>query len=165
MMSTIVDAVLLAALLLTSLRVGSMYRELRKLRAYQSQYLRVFDETKAAVGEIEAAVGALNRDGREVLKRLGGRIDEARDLVARLEALTAEPSGRGASDDVGTYSRTGLPGSATGAGSPRAQPRPFGVEIARAGTDLVAVQPLQPARTFRLAPSVKTLRSAGGAGA
>ena len=158
--SHISDAVLFAALLVTALCVGSMYRELRRLRGYQAQYLRVFDETKEAVGEIEAAIGAINREGRDILKDLGGRIDEARVLVVRLEALTAAAAADDTgADNIGTYSRA-TPGDLR-----EQAERIFGSEIVRIGAHRPSGPAFEPVKSFRMAPSVRTLKAAGGVGA
>ena len=62
MMSYLVNAVLLLALLVTSLRVGAMYRELKRLRGYQSQYVEVFDETSRAANHIGDALRRIIND-------------------------------------------------------------------------------------------------------
>jgi hypothetical protein len=86
MTSHLVDGVLLVALVLTSLRVASMHRELKRLRGYHGEYRQVFSQTSEALGGIEGAIRSLNGEGRAVLEALGERIDEARALAARLEA-------------------------------------------------------------------------------
>jgi hypothetical protein len=153
MMSYVTNAVLLTALLVTALCVGSMYRELRRLRGYQAQYLRVFDETKEAVSEIESAIAAINREGRDILKLLGGRIDEGRELAARLEALNALGSAGDTSEDPGTYA------PAPGGGIRGQAARIFGSEIVKFGGERSPSLGVEPVRSFRLAPSVKTLKA------
>ena len=86
MMSYVVDGVLLLALLVTSLRVGAMYRELKRLRGYQSQYVEVFDETSRAADHVADAVHHLGNEGRDMLVRLETLVEEARELSVRLEA-------------------------------------------------------------------------------
>ena len=111
MMSYVIDGVLLLALLLTSLRVGAMYRELKRLRGYQGQYVEVFGETSRAADHIGDAVRHLGKEGRDVLERLEALIEEAREphAPARSRGASAERGrahGESAqSDDVGTYSR------------------------------------------------------------
>jgi hypothetical protein len=85
MSSSLVDAILLIALVLTTLRVGAMYRELRRLRLHHDEYRRVFADTANALSGIQGAVRELNGEGRELLAALGERIDEARRLAAALE--------------------------------------------------------------------------------
>jgi hypothetical protein len=55
MTSYIVDCVLLAALLLTSIRVGTVYRELKRLRGHKTEYAEAFDQTSRALAEIDAS--------------------------------------------------------------------------------------------------------------
>jgi hypothetical protein len=108
MTSYLVDGVLLLALVLTSIRVGTMHRELKRLRRYHGEYRQVFSETSQALGSVEGAIRTLNGEGRVVLEALGARIDEARSLAARLEAISraaAQPTASAAEpDDVDTYS-------------------------------------------------------------
>lgn len=169
-MSHLIDAILLLALILTSLRVGGMYRELRKLRGYQSQYIEIFEETGRAVDEIDAAVRSLNEEGREVLGRLGAGIEEARQLATRLEAL-ARPAVRAPvtdrSDDIGTYSRRV---AAAGTRTAAREAQSFKNEILNVGKDTRSFDAAGGGRSekdaatreFRMAPSVATLRAAGG---
>ena len=177
MMSHVIDGVLLLALLLTALRVGAMYRELKRLRGYQSQYVEVFGETSRAANHIGEAVRHLGGEGRDVLERLEAALEEARDLTLRLEAA-AHPWSEAAiresaqSEDLGTYSRKGLVGAAGGEDDPVG----FKNEILKFGGDNRRLQDRrdeaaggttpsrQPSREFRLAPSVKTLRAASGNG-
>lgn len=177
MIAHVIDAVLLIALILTSLRVGSTYRELKRLRGYQAQYLHVFDKTSRAVGDIDTAVRGLNEDGRDLLRLLDERIEEARGLAERLERLqqperpSAATSSGGDIDDIGTYSPVGLAREVT-----RLKSNPPGRDLATtqafwmadvrrpsiddgsAGGAIGAA----PIRSFRMAPSVKTLRTANG---
>lgn len=170
----VIDAVLFLALLLTSLRVGTMYRELKRLRGYQVQYIEVFGQTSRAADTIGEAVRQLGGEGRDVLERLEAVIEEGRRLAARLEAAARPGSEAGASrsDEVGTYSRRMARAGADG--------DPVGLknEILKFGSDNRRLEgreaeaaegttpPIQhhAGREFRLAPSVKTLRAAGGAG-
>jgi hypothetical protein len=91
MMSYVIDGVLLLALLLTSLRVGMMYRELKRLRLYQSQYLEVFGETSRAADHIGEAVRNLGTEAAtssNVLaraSRTAGSLQAARSRDASLE--------------------------------------------------------------------------------
>jgi hypothetical protein len=89
MLSHITDAVLFAALILTSLRVGTMYRELKRLRGLHEQHHAVFDRTTAALGAIRGAVGEINRDGARVLEALDARIAEGRRLMIEMELRSA----------------------------------------------------------------------------
>jgi len=175
MISYGIDGVLLLALLLTTLRVGSMYRELKRLRGYQSQYVEVFDATSRAAGEIGAAVRHLGSEGRDVLERLELGIAEARELARRIEATRApgalprvENAGE---DDFGSYTWK----AATEGFAAESDPAGLRNEILKIAGDNRRIQDRRdegaagppsfqprPGREFRLAPSVKTLRVASG---
>ena len=66
---------LLVALAATSLRVGAMHRELRRLRGYQTQYVQVFGETSRAADSIGDALRQIGGEGREALQRLEAAIE------------------------------------------------------------------------------------------
>jgi hypothetical protein len=90
MISYLVDAVLLTALAVTSIKMVSMYRELRRLGSYHDDYQRIFDQTALALEGIEVSVKELNVRGQQVLNALGSRMDDARELIAEIDALTRE---------------------------------------------------------------------------
>lgn len=87
-MSSLVNAVLFLALMLTSAIVVAMYRKLKKLDAYHAEYKLVFDQTAEALGSARDAVRSFATEGRELLEALDARIDEARAVKADLEAAT-----------------------------------------------------------------------------
>jgi hypothetical protein len=89
MLSHIINGVLFVALVLTAVRVGAMYRELKRLRAMQEQYRSVFDRTTTALGSIRSAVGEINREGTRTLAALDARIGEARRLLLEIEMWAA----------------------------------------------------------------------------
>jgi hypothetical protein len=175
MMSYLIDGVLLFALLLTSLRVGAMYRELKRLRGYQAEYVEVFGNTSRAADHIGDAIRHLSREGRAVLERLEGRIEEARALMRQLEdakRFQSDTAVNAALKGIGTYSRRSIvPDRA------EADVAKFKNEILKFGSENRRSQdrrddamedgsrsPQLPGRNFRMAPSVKTLRAAGGNG-
>lgn len=176
MISYVIDGVLLLALLLTSLRVGAMYRELKRLRGYQAEYLEVIGDTSRAADHIGDAVRHLSKEGRAILERLEARMEEARELTQQLEAAARSPvesAIRDALEDIGTYSRR----SVAGEGAADADTAKFKNEILKFGgenrrsqdrrDDAIgegAPSPQLPGRKFRMAPSVKTLRAASGNG-
>jgi hypothetical protein len=88
MMSSLVNTVLFLALVLTSLCVLAMYRKLKQLDTYHTEYKRIFDQTANALNSAGAAVQMFNNEGREVLETLGARIEEARSVTAELNAAT-----------------------------------------------------------------------------
>ena len=175
MISYIIDGVLLLALLLTSLRVGAMYRELKRLRGYQAEYLEVIGDTSRAADHIGDAVRHLSKEGRAILERLEVRREEARELTRLMQAAARAPTEsaiNAALEDIGTYSRR----SAV-AESAEAEVARFKNEILKFGGENRRSQDRRddameegspslqlPGRKFRMAPSVKTLRTASGNG-
>src|SRR5689334_21853760 len=89
MTSSLADAVLLVALVTTSAIVAVMYAKLKRLDRYHAEYKRVFDQTAHALTAAQQAVSGFGREGRDTLVALGGRIEEARSLIAELDARTA----------------------------------------------------------------------------
>lgn len=87
MISYLVDAVLLLALIATSVKVVAMYRELRRLSAYHADYQRIFDQTTLALDGIEVSIQEINVHGSQVLNALGSRMDDARELISDIDAL------------------------------------------------------------------------------
>lgn len=174
MMSYVIDGVLLMALILTSLRVGAMYRELKRLRTYQSQYVEVFGETSRAADHIGEAVRHLGKEGRDLLERLGASIEDGRELVTRLEAAARPSADPSTSEEFGSYSRGGL----INAAALEAETARFKNEILKFTGDNRRLEETQDdaaggasashfpkaGRQFRLAPSVRTVRAAGGSG-
>ncbi|WP_106752540.1 hypothetical protein [Pannonibacter carbonis] len=90
MISYLVDAVLLVALAITSIKMVTMYRELRRLGSYHADYQRVFDQTSLALDGIEVSIQEINVRGAQVLNALGSRMDDARDLIAEIDGLIRE---------------------------------------------------------------------------
>ena len=95
MISYLVDGILLLALILTSIRVGAMYRELKRLRALEDGYRGAVDQTADALARMENAVREINGGGTQILNALEGRIDEARALIAKMDELANGEVGRG----------------------------------------------------------------------
>lgn len=98
MMSSLVNAVLFLALVLTSAIVVAMYRKLKQLDAYHAEYKLVFDQTAVALGAAGEAVRSFSTEGRELLETLGRRIDEARAVMADLETAANEAKRRHGQD-------------------------------------------------------------------
>jgi hypothetical protein len=95
-MSSLVNAILFLALVLTSICVVTMYFKLKRLDAYHAEYKRIFEQTSVALGSASEAVKSFNAEGRELLGALGVRIEEARTLLSELEAAgqsSNEPRG------------------------------------------------------------------------
>jgi hypothetical protein len=90
MISALVDGVLLLALMITTWKMVSMYRELKRLGSYHTDYQRIFDQTAIALDGIEVSIQELNVRGAQVLNALGSRMDDARELIAEIDGLTRE---------------------------------------------------------------------------
>ncbi|MDP3256843.1 MAG: hypothetical protein Q8S58_20075 [Bosea sp. (in: a-proteobacteria)] len=81
------EAVLFVALLLTSLQVLRMRRELQRMRAYHAEFQQVFGKTETALSAIQATIRELHASGREVVEELGQRIDAGRRLASDLKRI------------------------------------------------------------------------------
>jgi hypothetical protein len=99
-MSSLANTILFVALVATSAIVALMYRKLKRLDAYHAEYTRIFDKTGEALVNAQTAVSNFGIEGRETLTALGSRIEEAKFLIERLEALTerAERQAKSRSD-------------------------------------------------------------------
>ena len=80
------EAILFAALVLTTLQALRMRRELRQVRAYQADYHVALGKTEAALGAIQQTIRELQTNGREVIEELGQRIDAGKRLVEEIKA-------------------------------------------------------------------------------
>ncbi|MET0721372.1 MAG: hypothetical protein ABWY64_11140 [Tardiphaga sp.] len=89
MVSYLVDLILFAALLFTSIRVTKMHRELVKLRAHQGEFTVVVGKTAETVDDMVLLVREFSADGRQIVQALGDKIDEARKAVAEIDTRTA----------------------------------------------------------------------------
>jgi hypothetical protein len=94
MISYLVDFVLLAALLITSVRVTRMHRELRQLRGYESQLCGLTEQTSQSFNDISAIVHDLNANGAQLVHLLGFKIDEARELIVEFQRCRAQNADR-----------------------------------------------------------------------
>jgi hypothetical protein len=90
MISAIVDGVLLLALVVTTIRMLQMHKDLRRLGSYHEDYQRIFDQTALALDGIEVSIQEINVKGAQILNALGNRMDDARELIAEIDALTRE---------------------------------------------------------------------------
>ncbi|PTW60179.1 hypothetical protein C8N35_105182 [Breoghania corrubedonensis] len=87
MISYLVDAALMVALVITSVKMIAMYRELKRLGGYHADYQRIFDQTTLALDGIEVSIQEINVRGAQVLNALGSRMDDARGIIADIETL------------------------------------------------------------------------------
>ena len=86
MASYLVDLILLAALLFTSIRVTRMHRELVHLRTSQGDFSSVLGKTTETVDDMVLMVREFSADGRQLVNVLGGKIEEARKAIMDIEA-------------------------------------------------------------------------------
>ena len=86
MVSYLVDLILLAALLFTSVRVTKMHRELVRLRAHQGDFTLVLGKTADTVDNMVVMVREFSADGKQLVTVLGSKIEEARKAMMEVEA-------------------------------------------------------------------------------
>ena len=86
MASYLVDAILLAALLFTSIRVTKMHRELVRLRSDQGDFGSVLGKTTEAVDQMVLMVREFSADGKQLVNVLGEKIEVARKAIVEIEA-------------------------------------------------------------------------------
>jgi len=91
MIFSLVEPLLLVALVVTSAVALNLHRRLRRLDAYHADYRRILSETAEALGAAREAVASLNGEGRNVAILLGERIEEANGLLAILDDKLDRP--------------------------------------------------------------------------
>ncbi|MBB3935582.1 hypothetical protein [Aureimonas phyllosphaerae] len=87
MTSWLIDAVLVAALLVTSWRTGLMYKELKRLRSEETGFRQALEDADASINRAANAVVLLKSEGVRTLRALEERAAEAQELVERLDIL------------------------------------------------------------------------------
>ncbi|MDY8108919.1 hypothetical protein U0C82_07145 [Fulvimarina sp. 2208YS6-2-32] len=87
MTSYLIDLLLLAALVVTALRSGRMYKELRALRDAESGLLTALALSEASLNKAAEAVIALKYDGLSTLKALEAERANATLAAALLSDL------------------------------------------------------------------------------
>jgi hypothetical protein len=92
MISYLVDAVLLVALAFTSMRVTKMHRELARLRAYQGEFSAVVHETTGAFDTVVSTAHDFAGNLGRLALALNGRIEQAHELIAKLDARLPPPA-------------------------------------------------------------------------
>jgi len=85
MASYLVDLILFAALLITSIRVTRMHRELVRLRTCQTEFVATVDQTATAFDEFSLAVHEFNVNGTQLAGILSLKIAEAHEAIAKLD--------------------------------------------------------------------------------
>lgn len=88
MESYLVNLILLAALLFTSIRVTKMHRELVRLRKDQGDFAFLLGKTTETVDDMVLLVREFSSDGKQLVNALGDKIEEARKTIIELEALS-----------------------------------------------------------------------------
>ncbi|WP_029031689.1 hypothetical protein [Salinarimonas rosea] len=116
---TLLDLVLVAALLATVAYAIGLRREFRRFRGYNADYAAILAQTGRAVEGVERAVESVQTEGASVLAALGERIEEARGVMERLEAARdAAPAPAPAREPIGP------PGDEPAETPPPYRPRP-----------------------------------------
>lgn len=85
MASYLVDLILLAALLVTTIRVTKMHRELVHLRASQGDFAFILGKTTQTIDDMVLMVREFSADGKQLVNVLGSKIDEARKAIIDIE--------------------------------------------------------------------------------
>lgn len=89
MTSYLTDIVLMVALVVTALRSGRMYRELRTLRSSENDLGAALAEADRSINRAAEAVVVLKHEGVQTLRALEAQIAEAKETTDRLEMLVA----------------------------------------------------------------------------
>lgn len=84
---SLAEAVLLLALMLTSGIVAATYRELRRQQDYRREFARILVDTSTALEGIDRTVRDFDQRGNTILKALGVRIDQAREVLGEIDRL------------------------------------------------------------------------------
>ena len=87
MTSWLIDALLVSALLVTSWRTGTLYRELRRLRSDETALRTVLVDADQSINKAANAVVLLKSEGVRTLQTLEERMVEARELAERLDII------------------------------------------------------------------------------
>jgi hypothetical protein len=91
MASYLVDLILLTALLVTTVRVTRMHRELVRLRASQGDFAQILGKTTETVDHMILMVREFSADGKQLVTVLGSKIEEARSAMMEVEARGSAP--------------------------------------------------------------------------
>ena len=103
MISYLIDAVLVSALVFTSWRTGAMLRALRRLRSEDSRFGKALQDSDAALSRAAHAVVMLKHDGVATIRALDERIAEARRLAEWLDAAADDAAFRLAPAEAGGF--------------------------------------------------------------
>src|SRR5437667_7515840 len=81
----LVEGVLFVALLVTSVSVLQMYREIRRLRNDQAAFLGAIEDTNRTFDGLKGTLQEISRDGLQVAQRLEIQLAEGHALIEQLE--------------------------------------------------------------------------------
>lgn len=93
MTSSLAENVLFVALLVTSVSVLQMYRELRRLRNDQAAFQASMAEASRMFDALEDTLLEVKRDGVQIVETLGARIEEGRALLDQIDTRRREANG------------------------------------------------------------------------
>ncbi len=100
MISSIIDAVLLAALAATSTCVLLMYRRLKAFDIMQGEAAQQFARTAEALERARRAMASLQDDGGDMAVSLAGKLNEGRMMINELETIAGNVINKVASGDL-----------------------------------------------------------------
>ena len=86
MMSFAADLILLVALVATAVSMVAFQRRLKRLDRLNSEYRVALAQASSALSAAGESLVTFNDDGRKVLVLLAGRIDDAHELIAQIDA-------------------------------------------------------------------------------
>jgi len=84
-MSSIVEYVLFAALLLTTGSVVLMYRKLKRFDGLTSEYQRALRDAAAALTAARETLAAVHAESSETIALLGRKTDQAQRLIDEID--------------------------------------------------------------------------------
>lgn len=90
MTSYLVEAVLFVALVITTWRVTTMHRELKRLRESEAEFVQTTAKMNRAFDDVAATVHDLSANGTTLVHLLGRKIDEARELMTEIDRRRGE---------------------------------------------------------------------------
>ncbi len=94
------ELVLLVALVVTSLQVLRMRRELQRMQAYQAEFSQAVTQTEMALIAIQVSLRDLRAGGQAVADELGDRIDAGERLLAALNPAQTGLASRSADRSI-----------------------------------------------------------------
>jgi hypothetical protein len=99
MTSYLVETVLFVALVITTWRVTTMHRELKRLRLSEAEFVQTTTKMNRAFDDVAATVHDLSANGTTLVHLLGRKIDEARELMVEIDRRRSERKLRASDSD------------------------------------------------------------------